>query len=190
MFNWLSNKVEQWARPANDASFALYQTVATAARNGDFYQRFLVDDGLDGRFDTLTLNAVLVVRRLSAIPDNAGEERAQGLIDTMFADLDLGLHEIGVSENKVGNKVKTMAKAYLGRMTAYDTSIAANDRAALALALERNLYRDNGENALENGLVDAVLAADQALSGIADADLDAATVGEALSHLSSPRVDG
>ena len=72
------------------------------------------------------------------------QDAGQGVVDTMFADMDLSLHEIGVSENKVGKKVKQMATAYMGRMEAYGAALAANDAAMLADVLNRNLYREDG----------------------------------------------
>ena len=170
MLSWLSKKVEQWARPADDLPFRLYEAIAAQSRDPEFYARYQVEDTLDGRFDTLTLMVMLVVRRLSSIGDE-GKAIGQGIVDTMFADMDLSLHEIGVSENKVGKKVKQMATAYLGRVKAYGAALDAGDHDMLALALARNLYRDNGTDAGANGLAAAVLAENNRLSSLDDADL-------------------
>ena len=183
MLDWLSDKVEKWARPASEPATELYAAVAEAARNPDFYSAYGVDDSVDGRFDTLVLHAALVVRRLSAMAGGSGGELAQGVIDTMFADLDLSLHEMGVSDTKVGGKVKTMAKAWLGRMTAYDVAIAGGDRTVLARALERNLYRESGTDALGNDLADAVLRADSALGAMGDDAVTPEAVAAVLAGL-------
>ncbi len=61
--------------------------------------------------------------------------RAQELTDTMFADMDLSLHEIGVSENKVGKKVKVMATAFVGRVQAYSQALDANDKERFGFSL-------------------------------------------------------
>ena len=183
MLDWLSGKVEQWARPAGGEATRFYAVVARASRNPAFYRAYGVDDSVDGRFDTLVLHAALVVRRLAAIPGGAGEGLAQGVLDTMFADLDLSLHEMGVGDTKVGGKVKTMAKAWLGRVKAYDTAIASGDSPMLARALERNLYRGNGADALANGLSGAVLGAARALRELAAGAVSPEAAAAALARI-------
>lgn len=182
MIEWLSNKVKKWAQPADDRSFALYEKIVAASRSADYFKRFDIEDSFDGRFDALTLLVVLVIRRLRA-DQTDGADRAQGVVDTMFADMDLSLHEVGVSENKVGNKVKTMAKAFLGRMKAYSDALDADDRAAFADALARNLYRDNGIDPVTNGLVDAVFAAADELAAMDITDLEDQGLARGLAAL-------
>jgi cytochrome b pre-mRNA-processing protein 3 len=167
MLNWLSNLVEKWARPGGDHAYQVYASIAQASRQPHLYQRFQIDDTLDGRFDTLTLIAVLVARRLKNAGQE-GQELSQEVTDVMFADMDLSLHEIGVSENKVSKKVKTMATAYLGRMQAYVDALDKDDDDALADALARNLYRNKGVDARQNGLVALVKAEAQRLDQLSD----------------------
>ena len=192
MFNWLSKKAQHWARPADDFSFAVYEQVAAASRDARLYERFDIEDTLDGRFDVLVLFAALTVRRLS-LSGEAGKRLAQGVVDTMFADMDLSLHEMGVSENKVGKKVKTMAKAFMGRMKAYSDALDGDalDGGAieemLVAALERNIYRDRGANGASKGLAEAVLLVVRALDDIDDAGLGAEAIGRALNHAPSNR---
>ena len=170
MITRVSRIIEKWARPGGDEAHLIYSNIAAAARRPEFYLNYEVEDTLDGRFDTLTLMVVLVIHRLNKA-GSAGKELAQEVIDMMFADMDLSLHEIGVSENKVGKKVKTMATAFLGRMNAYSAAIDREDEVELAAALRRNLYRDNGTDPAKNGLVEAVLAQVRRLAAISDADL-------------------
>lgn len=156
MLQWLRQKVLDWSRPASVEAEKLYGQLAKAARNPEIYSRYEIEDSFDGRFDTLCIFAALAVRRLSKIGDD-GKIRAQELTDTMFADMDLSLHEIGVSENKVGKKVKIMATAFVGRMQAYSQALDANDGASLAAALRRNLYRDRDVGGIETGLSKAIM---------------------------------
>ena len=188
MLDWLSEKAEKWARPADDTATGYYAVIAGASRRPDFYRAYGVDDSVDGRFDALVLHAVLVVRRLEAGAGGNGQSasRSQGVLDTMFADLDLSLREMGVGETKIGKKVKTMATAWLGRMAAYSKGLDEADRAVLAEALGRNLYRGNGADALANGLADAVLDAERRLKSVADADLAPETVAPVLARLAAP----
>ena len=170
MTNWLSKLVEKWARPGTDEAYQIYQVIASSARQPELYQRFEIADTFDGRFDTLTLIAVLVARRLKDIGED-GQTLSQSVTDVMFADMDLSLHEIGVSENKVSKKVKTMATAYMGRRQAYVNALDSDDSSALADALSRNLYRENGIDPAANGLVAMVMAEAERLAVIPDQEL-------------------
>jgi cytochrome b pre-mRNA-processing protein 3 len=177
VLNWLSNLVTKWAQPSGDQAHQIYTQLAAEMRNPLFYQDYNVADTLDGRFDALTLLVVLVIRRLNQI-ENGGRLLGQEVVDTMFADMDLSLHEIGVSENKVSKKVKVMATAFVGRRQAYIEALDAADLDALANALERNLYRDNGTDPADNGLVAAVMAAAGRLQDMPDADLLAGNLSD------------
>ena len=140
MFDWLANRVEEWVRPADEESVALYASLVGLGRDSRLYLRYGVADSLDGRFDVLCLLVVLVVRRLEAMGDE-GRATAQGVIDTMFADMDMVLREVGVGENKIGRKIKQMAEAYLGRFKVYSSALDQNDVKALEAAFLRNIYR-------------------------------------------------
>jgi len=170
MITRLSKMVEKWSRPGGDQAHVLYSEIARAARKPEFYLQYDISDTFDGRFDTLTLIVVLVVRRLKKA-GRQGDELAQEVIDMMFADMDLSLHEIGVSENKVGKKVKTIATAFIGRMKAYSTALDNDDDIELAAAISRNLYRENGVDPANNGLVAAIRAQVKRLDALADDEL-------------------
>src|SRR5260370_14307345 len=58
----------------------------------------------------------------------------------MFSDIDRALREMGVGDLGVGRQVKTMAKAFYGRIGAYEAGLAAGD-AGLRQALRRNPFR-------------------------------------------------
>lgn len=176
MLDWLSNLAKKWAQPSGDEAYQLYADLAAASRNPRLYEKYGIADTLDGRFDTLSLLVILVLRRLYRIKDK-GRSFGQEVVDVMFADMDLSLHEIGVSENKVSKKVKIMARAFLGRYQAYTESIDRADEALLTEALARNLYRDNGTDPVGNGLVGAVLAEARRLDDMPDSELLAGNLG-------------
>lgn len=116
----------------------IYAAVVAQARNPAFYEHFGVPDTVDGRFELVCLHAFLVMRRLKTEPK--ATKTAQALFDTMFAELDYGLREMGAGDLGVGRRVKTMAKAFYGRISAYDAGLAAG-REGLENALGRNVYR-------------------------------------------------
>lgn len=119
------------------AVHAAYGHIVERARDPVFYLRWAVPDTLDGRFEVLALHAFLVLNRLKR--DHAETAAfAQALFDTMFADLDRGLREMGASDIGVGRHVKAMAAGFYGRIAAYEQGLS--DTAALPAALRRNLY--------------------------------------------------
>ncbi|KIL98794.1 Ubiquinol-cytochrome C chaperone [Paramagnetospirillum magnetotacticum MS-1] len=130
-------------RRCNRVAHDLYVAVINQARLPDFYLRLAVPDTLDGRFDLIVLHAFLVMRRLRQVTAEEGGEAAravaQALFDLMFADMDQNLREMGVGDMSVGKRVKQMARAFYGRVAAYDEGLAAEGD-ALAEALRRNLY--------------------------------------------------
>jgi cytochrome b pre-mRNA-processing protein 3 len=120
-----------------DQAEVVYAKAVAAARRPAFYADLGVPDTVDGRFDMIALHAFLVLRALRAEP---AAPFAQAFFDSMFDDMDRNLREMGAGDLGVGRRVKIMAKAFYGRIAAYDQGLAS-DEAALGDALRRNLYR-------------------------------------------------
>lgn len=121
------------------AAEELYVGAVAQARDPGFYLRCGVPDTVDGRFDMIALHVYLLLRRLRTGGAAAGAT-AQALFDTMFADMDRNLREMGVGDLGVGRRVKAMAQAFYGRMSAYDRGMDGNGE-TLETALARNVYR-------------------------------------------------
>ena len=154
----------------SEPALGLYRAAVAAARAPTFYADFGVPDTPDGRFDLVAVHVFLALRRLKRETGPAQGDAAalaQALTDLMFADMDRNLRELGVGDLGVGRQVKALAAAFRGRVGAYD---AALDRPAgdpaLALALERNLWRGAGPKAGRNAAILApyVRLADQSLA--------------------------
>lgn len=110
----------------------LYDGLVSRAREPVFFTRFGVADSLDGRFDVLAFHAWLVLAELK------GASVAQDLTNLIFTGFDEAMREQGAGDMGIGHKLKAMAKAFYGRMTAYDS---AKDDQELAAALAKNLWR-------------------------------------------------
>lgn len=124
--------------PVRDAAAHAYGLVVEQSRRPEFYTVLGVPDTLDGRFEVICLHAFLYLHRLKAeraVAASLGQE----FFDTMFADFDRSLREIGTGDLSVGRQVKRMAEAFYGRIRAYEDGLAGGD-AALPSALARNLY--------------------------------------------------
>lgn len=132
-------------RPLRDSASALYLALVAQAREPVFYLAFGVPDTIDGRFDMIALHAFLLLRRLKAVGgDGKPVELGQEIFDLMFADMDRNLREMGVGDLGIAPKVKTMARAFYGRIAAYEAGLDAAELSVLADALKRNLYRGVG----------------------------------------------
>jgi cytochrome b pre-mRNA-processing protein 3 len=121
-----------------DAAELAYRRVVEQARQRVFFAECGVPDTLDGRFELICLHAFLYLHRLKSERPRA-TALAQAFFDTMFADLDHALREMGTGDLRVGREVKRMAQGFYGRIRAYEKGIAADDR-ALGAALARNLF--------------------------------------------------
>lgn len=144
------------AAPALDA-MPLYGALVRITREPAFYAIGGVPDTFEGRFDLLLLHLVLVLHRLAAIPD--GDPLAQTVTDTLFAQLDDTLREMGVSDFGVPKRMKRLAEAYRGRSAAYLAALTEPDDAALATALARNLLGRSAIDASAQALARYVQAA-------------------------------
>ncbi len=122
------------------AGFALYNQAVRAARDPYFYTELGVPDTMDGRFDMVGLHVCLLIDRLQKEPP-PGPALAQAVFDAMFSDMDHTLRELGVGDMSVGRKVKAMWEALHGRAQAYVAALEADDQAAMAAALARNVWR-------------------------------------------------
>ncbi|WP_159999116.1 ubiquinol-cytochrome C chaperone family protein [Roseomonas sp. 18066] len=128
-------------RPHERQGFELYGAAVRAARHPAFFERLGVPDTLDGRFDLIGLQVALLIRRLHRDADPRGAALAQAVFDAMFADMDFNLREMGVGDMSIARRVKAMWEAFHGRAQAYEAPLQAGDRAALAAALARNVWR-------------------------------------------------
>ncbi|MFY9290307.1 MAG: ubiquinol-cytochrome C chaperone family protein [Methylorubrum rhodinum] len=125
----------------------LHQRIGEAARRPDLYEAMGVPDTVEGRFEALSLHVILVLRRLGHLPPPA-DEVAQGLIDSVFVQLDESLRELGVGDMGVSKRIKKLGASFYARAGAYGTALDAGDAPGLAAALARNvLARDEAEAA-------------------------------------------
>src|ERR1700682_3201497 len=124
--------------PVREAAERAYGRIVEHARQPGFFIDGGVPDTLDGRFELVCLHAFLYLHRLKAERPEASQ-LCQSFFDRMFADFDRALREIGTGDLSVGKQVKRMARAFFGRIRAYEEGLAGDD-SALSAALARNLF--------------------------------------------------
>ncbi len=127
--------------PQRAVADSLYVQIVEQSRQPAFYTKGCVADSVDGRFDLIVLNVFLVIRRLKQ-DGQTSERLCQYLFDVMFENMDASLREMGVGDLSVSKKIKAMAEAFYGRVSAYEDGLKTGDDSVLSQKLQRNLYRD------------------------------------------------
>ncbi len=122
----------------------LHVALSQAARRPGLYTDLGVPDTVEGRFESLCLHAILVLRRLNRLPPPAAEV-AQDLVNSVFTQLDASLRELGVGDMGVSKRMKKLGAAFYGRAEGYDAALEAGDAAALEAALVRNVLGGEGD---------------------------------------------
>ena len=149
----------------------LHQAVVEAARRPAFYAQWGVPDTLDGRFDCVTLHAVLLMQRMQALPKPA-DELANDVVDRLFLGFEEALRELGVGDVVIPKRMKTIAAAFLGRAKAYEEGMKAaaeegggeGGEEVLAAVLRRNLLGEQASLAQQRFWLDYLGQVSAALS--------------------------
>jgi cytochrome b pre-mRNA-processing protein 3 len=121
-----------------EAAALAYSRVVEQSRRPGFFTDCGVPDTVDGRFELICLHAFLYLHRLKREQRRAAP-LGQRFFDTMFADFDRSLREMGTGDLSVGREIKRMAEAFYGRVAAYEQGLAG-DESVLQPALQRNLF--------------------------------------------------
>jgi cytochrome b pre-mRNA-processing protein 3 len=138
---------------ARQAAELAYARVVEYARQAAFFGAGGVPDTVDGRFELICLHAFLYLRRLKR--EDAAAQLSQVFFDTMFADFDRSLREMGTGDLGVGRQIRRMVEAFYGRIAAYEAGLAGED-ATLQDAVGRNVF---GTAATANASSIAAIAA-------------------------------
>lgn len=141
----------------------LRERIEAASDRPGLYAACGIPRNSEGRFEAMCLHAILVLRRLRALPPPAADV-AQDLVNEIFARLDGTLREMGVGDMAVPKRMKKLAGAFYGRAASYDSALLSGDEAALAGVLARNVLASD-DAAAGVALAHYVLASEAALAG-------------------------
>lgn len=108
------------------------QDALAEARDPVWYSHYAVPDTFDGRFEVAVL---ALFSRLYANPS-----ASQPAFDAFFRQMALTLREMGIGDLSVPRHMKRMMNGFNGRVRAYWQAVDADDAAAFAAALARNVY--------------------------------------------------
>jgi cytochrome b pre-mRNA-processing protein 3 len=134
---------------AVDTTFA---RVVDASRRPVLYTDYGIPDTVEGRFESVIVHMVAVLRRLRDMPPPA-DDFAQDLIDAFFKWLDSSLRELGVGDIGVPRRMKKHIADFYGRAHSYDAALDKGDRAQLVEALRRNVTGAEPAQALADYLL-------------------------------------
>ena len=138
----------------------LCASIGVRAREPVFFSKLGVPDTIDGRFDLVVLHAWLVLERLRELQM---KDVSQAFVNLLFVSFDESLRELGVGDIGIGHRVKKMADAFYGRLSAYGS---ATEEGAMAQAIRRNVYRaENGHDTGAAALADYVRSAQAQMAG-------------------------
>ena len=115
-----------------------YEAIVAQSREPAFYAHLGVPDTMLGRYEMVCLHAYLVLARLKRESEECAQV-AQTLHDLIFDDFDVALREAGLGDMGIGHRIKKLARNLHGRISVYESGLAAGD-SALDEILRRNLY--------------------------------------------------
>ena len=115
-----------------------YASLVTAARAPELYEKYLIPDTLDGRFEAIIIHLFIEEKRMESSPN---PEWLRLLHESFFADMDRSLREGGIGDTGISKRVKRMAEAFYGRLSSYQQTLG--DDEAFSEALMRNAYRES-----------------------------------------------
>lgn len=145
-----------------------YETLTSMARQPVFYTDYNVPDTVMGRFELLSVMMILFFRRTRSSA-TSGQELAQEIVDAFFEDIDYSIRELGIGDNSVPKRMKKLAGMFYGRLESYASAMDVDDRAALAVALQRNIYpRANEAAASMSALADWMMIAEAHLATVTE----------------------
>lgn len=124
-------------RREGERAVALYGRLVAKARDPHFYAELGVPDTVEGRLELVLLHCGLVVARLGR--PGGDPEAGRRLAEAFFSDMDRTLREMGTGDLSVPKKMKKIAAAFYGRLSAYEAGLSAGDE-ALSAALVRNVW--------------------------------------------------
>lgn len=128
----------------------LYAAIVAQARHPALYRDFAVPDTVEGRLEMVVLHTILLFQRLRS-EGKAGQLLAQRVFDLFVVDMDGSFREMGVGDLGVPKRMKVVGRSFYGRVEVYGKALAGQDRAALADALQRNIFPDDNPDPAKTG---------------------------------------
>lgn len=127
----------------NLIAVSLYQRCVDQARNPEYYTFFSIQDKILGRFEVLSLQLFVMLRRLKEDRSKLARDLSQQLCDLFVADMDHSLRDAHLTESKIDKSFKLLVEGFYGRLVAYDAGL---DGDGIHAPILKNVYDDQDVN--------------------------------------------
>jgi cytochrome b pre-mRNA-processing protein 3 len=152
-----------------------YEVIVAAARQPVLFSDWVIPDTPLGRFESLSLHMILFLHRTKSAEKQLAA-LGQEVVEEFFKDVDHSLRELGIGDTSVPKRMKKLARMFYGRAAAYDGGIETRDSAALAKALERNIFPDGPQWKHAPAMAAYAIDVAKALAARNDADILAGNI--------------
>ena len=176
-------KINLWKKQ-NIIAKKLYKKAVGQARQPVFYLSLQIPDSPRGRFDLIVLHTFLILHILKNKAFSDSEKLAQDLFDIMCSDIENNLREMGVSDQRIGKNVESLADQIYAKILVYDNAILRSNKEKLKQTILENLYQGiAGANASVKIMVNYFLKEVSSLEKIPEQELLSGRISFSLPEL-------
>ena len=122
----------------------IYQNIIEISRSKFFYLDLKLKDDFETRFDLIIFHAFIIFFYYKKLYGKKSQI-SQELFDTMFADFENNLREMGFGDIAVNKKMKLFVTAFYGRIAQYSKGIEVfredDDKSLLKETILNNIYK-------------------------------------------------
>lgn len=108
----------------------VYEGIVAAARREVFFRDMGIPDTMEGRFEAIVLHMFMVLERLKQ-EGEPGQRVGQAVLESLIADMDDALRQIGIGDMGVPRRVKRAAGAVRERVRDYGGATDGLERGLL-----------------------------------------------------------
>tara|TARA_B100001093_G_scaffold467218_1_gene486249 strand:- start:1994 stop:2533 length:540 start_codon:yes stop_codon:yes gene_type:complete len=128
----------------NEKTDIIYQNIVEISRSKFFYLDLKLKDDFETRFDLIIFHAFIIFFYYKKLYGKKSQI-SQELFDTMFADFENNLREMGFGDIAVNKKMKLFVTAFYGRIAQYSKGIEVfrvdEDKSLLRETILNNIYK-------------------------------------------------
>jgi len=143
MFKKIISYIKNFYSPNPDYSSPhgiLYKRILNSSYERRFYEKIMVPDTLDGRFDLIILHIFIIIK----IFKNSSEENknfTQKLFDIFMLEVESSYREMGISDQSFSKKMKVVIESFYGRTKMYDLNF--DNKNEFINCLVRNIWPED-----------------------------------------------
>ena len=126
----------------------LYKRILNSSYKRSFYEKIMVPDTLDGRFDLIILHIFIIIK----IFKNSSEQNknfTQKLFDIFMLEVESSYREMGISDQSFSKKMKVVIESFYGRTKMYDLNFDNKDE--FINCLIRNIWSEDSSREIFAG---------------------------------------